>query len=196
MEHIFSALIPVFALILIGYFFKKIKFPSFEFWPMADKLTYYILMPALLIYKLSTASLVTENSFTFILSALLAILLSTIILILINKIKPTSTSSFTSVIQGGIRFNTYIFLALSSSIFGNEGLVLSAIILTFTIPFVNIICVTIFALYVNNEKLNFLYLVKSIISNPLIVACVIGGIINFLGIKFPISINANFLAIL
>lgn len=122
---------------------------------MADKLTYYILMPALLIYKLSTASLVTENSFTFILSALLAILLSTIILILINKIKPTSTSSFTSVIQGGIRFNTYIFLALSSSIFGNEGLVLSAIILTFTIPFVNIICVTIFALYVNNEKLNF-----------------------------------------
>ena len=189
MEHIFSALIPVFALILIGYFFKKIKFPSFEFWPMADKLTYYILMPALLIYKLSTASLVTENSFTFILSALLAILLSTIILILINKIKPTSTSSFTSVIQGGIRFNTYIFLALSSSIFGNEGLVLSAIILTFTIPFVNIICVTIFALYVNNEKLNFLYLVKSIISNPLIVACVIGGIINFLGIKFPISIN-------
>ena len=87
MEHIFSALIPVFALILIGYFFKKIKFPSFEFWPMADKLTYYILMPALLIYKLSTASLVTENSFTFILSALLAILLSTIILILMSHLQ-------------------------------------------------------------------------------------------------------------
>lgn len=189
MEHIFSALIPVFALILIGYFFKKIKFPSFEFWTQADKLTYYVLMPSLLIYKLSNASLDSKNSFSFVIAALLAIFFTMIILIIINKIKPTNASSFTSVVQGGIRFNTYVFLALSGAIFGNEGLVLSAIILTFAIPFINILCVTIFALYVSNEKLNFSYLVKSIISNPLIIACVIGGTINFLGIKFPISIN-------
>lgn len=189
MEHIFSALIPVFALILIGYFFKKIKFPSLEFWSQADKLTYYVLMPSLLIYKLSNASLSSSNNLGFILSALLAIFFTMIILMFVNKIKPTNASSFTSVVQGGIRFNTYVFLALSGAIFGNEGLILSAIILTFAIPFINILCVTIFALYVNNEKLNFLYLVKSIISNPLIVACVVGGIINFLEIKFPISIN-------
>lgn len=189
MEHIFSALIPVFTLILIGYFFKKIKFPSLEFWTQADKLTYYVLMPSLLIYKLSNASLDSKNSFSFVIAALLAIFFTMIILIIINKIKPTNASSFTSIVQGGIRFNTYVFLALSGAIFGNEGLVLSGIILTFTIPFINILCVTIFALYVSNEKLNFYYLVKSIISNPLIIACVIGGTINFLGIKFPISIN-------
>ena len=189
MEHIFSALIPVFALILIGYFFKRIKFPSHEFWPQADKLTYYILMPALLIYELSNASLDSKNSFSFVMAALLAIFFTMIVLIIINKIKPTNASSFTSVVQGGIRFNTYVFLALSGAIFGNEGLVLSAIILTFAIPFINILCVTIFALYVSNDKLNFLYLVKSIISNPLIVACVIGGTINFIGIEFPVVIN-------
>ena len=195
MEHIFSALIPVFALILIGYFFKKIKFPSFEFWPMADKLTYYILMPALLIYELSNASLNSKDSFSFVIAALLAIFFTMIILIIINKIKPTNASSFTSVIQGGIRFNTYVFLALSGAIFGKEGLVLSAIILTFAIPFINILCITIFALYISNDKLNFLYLIKSIISNPLIVACLIGGTINFLGIEFPVVLN-NTLAIL
>lgn len=195
MEHIFSALIPVFALILIGYFFKKIKFPSLEFWPMADKLTYYILMPALLIYELSNASLNSKDSFSFVIAALLAIFFTMIILIIINKIKPTNASSFTSVIQGGIRFNTYVFLALSEAIFGKEGLVLSAIILTFAIPFINILCITIFALYISNDKLNFLYLIKSIISNPLIVACLIGGTINFLGIEFPVVIN-NTLAIL
>ncbi len=57
MEHIISALIPIFLLILIGYLFKRIKFPSNEFWANADKLTYYVLMPSLLVYKLSTASL-------------------------------------------------------------------------------------------------------------------------------------------
>ena len=195
MEHIFSALIPVFGLILIGYFFKRIKFPSHEFWPQADKLTYYILMPALLIYELSNASLNSKDSFSFVMAALLAIFFTMIILIIINKIKPTNASSFTSVIQGGIRFNTYVFLALSGAIFGKEGLILSAIILTFTIPFINVLCITIFALYVSNDKLNFLYLIKSIITNPLIVACVIGGTINFIGIEFPVVIN-NTLAIL
>ena len=120
MEHIFSALIPVFGLILIGYFFKRIKFPSHEFWPQADKLTYYILMPALLIYELSNASLNSKNSFSFVMAALLAIFFTMIILIIINKIKPTNASSFTSVIQGGIRFNTYVFLALSGSIFEDK----------------------------------------------------------------------------
>ncbi|WP_428025856.1 AEC family transporter [Arcobacter sp.] len=189
MIHIFSALIPVFSLILIGYFFKKIKFPSHEFWPQADKLTYYVLMPSLLVYKLSTASLDSENSFGFVASALLAILFTMIILIIINKIIPSTPSAFTSMVQGAIRFNTYVFLALSASIFGNEGLVYSAIILTFAIPFINILCISIFAIYITNDKLNFLYLLKSIITNPLIVACVVGGSINFLGIHLPVVLN-------
>ena len=189
MEHIFSALIPVFGLILIGYFFKRIKFPSHEFWPQADKLTYYVLMPSLLIYKLSNASLESQNSLGFVLSALLAIFFTMIILMIINKIKSSEPSAFTSVVQGGIRFNTYVFLALAGSIFGNDGLILSAIILTFAIPFINISCITIFALYMSNEKLNFIYLLKSIITNPLIIACIVGGSINFLGIQFPVVLN-------
>ena len=159
MEHIFSALVPVFGLILIGYLFKRISFPSHEFWPMADKLTYFILMPALLIYKLSNAKF-EANSVSFVLASLIAIFLTMIILIIVNKITPTKNSSFTSIVQGGIRFNTYVFLAISGSIFGDTGLVLSAIILTFAIPFINILCVTIFALYSDNSKLDFMYLIK------------------------------------
>ena len=188
MEQIFSALIPVFSLILIGYFFKKISFPSNEFWPMADKLTYFVLMPSLLIYKLSDAKFDT-NSIDFVLVSLLAIFFTMIGLILFNKISSTKNSSFTSIVQGGIRFNTYVFLALSGSIFGDKGLVLSAIILTFAIPFINILCVTIFALYSDNNKLDFMYLVKSIVKNPLIISCVIGGAINFFSVPVAISIE-------
>lgn len=194
MEYIFSSLIPVFGLILIGYSFKKISFPSHEFWPQADKLTYFVLMPILLILKLSNAKF-EPNSFTFVLASLLAIFSTMLVLIVINKITPTKNSSFTSIVQGGIRFSTYVFLALSGSIFGDEGLVLSAIILTFTIPFINILCVTIFAIYSDNEKIDFFYLLKSIIKNPLIIACATGGAINFLSIPIPISIE-NLLEIL
>ena len=194
MEHIFSALVPVFGLILIGYLFKRISFPSHEFWPMADKLTYFILMPALLIYKLSNAKF-EANSVSFVLASLIAIFLTMIILIIVNKITPTKNSSFTSIVQGGIRFNTYVFLAISGSIFGDTGLVLSAIILTFAIPFINILCVTIFALYSDNSKLDFMYLIKSIIKNPLIIGCVVGGAIIFFAIPIHVSLG-NLLEIL
>lgn len=195
MTHILSALIPVFSLIVIGYFFKRIKFPSYEFWPLADKLTYHVLMPSLLIYKLSSASLKQENSFEFVLSAIITISLVLFALMLINKFYKVEGSSFSSIVQGGVRFNTYVFLALADSIYGDEGLVLAAIILTFIIPFINVICISVFALYVNENKLSLKYLLKSIFTNPLIIACFIGGSINFISLDLPIVVN-KILAIL
>ena len=195
MIHIITALIPIFALIVIGYFFKRIKFPSYEFWPQADKLTYFVLMPALLIYKLSTATLDFQNNINYILTALITISIILVLLIIVNKFFSFEADAFTSIVQGGIRFNTYVFLALADSIFGDTGLVLAAILLTFVIPFINVLCISIFALYLNDNKLKFSFLVKSIVTNPLIIACVIGGSVNFIGVDIPIIIEKT-LAIL
>jgi len=189
MQHIITALIPIFSLILIGYFFKQIRFPNEGFWPSADKLTYYVLMPSLLVYKLSTASLDSLDGFNFVLTGLLGILALTVILILINIKMKIQGSCFTSVVQGAVRFNTYVFLALSASLFGDDGLILSALLITFAIPLINVICITFFAMYVSQSKLTFVSLVKSIVTNPLILACFIGGGINFIGVSFPIPIE-------
>ncbi|APW65217.1 transporter [Poseidonibacter parvus] len=189
MIHIFTALIPIFSLIMIGYFFKRIKFPSYDFWPQADKLTYYVLMPSLLIYKLSTASLDSSNSVNYVLTALITIFIVLLILMFLNKFLNFQEDSFTSIVQGGIRFNTYVFLALADAVLGDNGIVLAAILLTFVIPFINVLCISIFALYISQSKLTFLYLVKSIITNPLIIGCFIGGSINFLSIDIPIILE-------
>lgn len=194
MEQIFSSLIPIFSLIVMGYLFKKISFPSNDFWPMADKLTYYILMPALLIFTLSKAKL-DSNSVDLVLVSIFAIFLTMFFLIIFNKISPTLNNSFTSVVQGGIRFNTYVFLALSSSLFGEKGLIFSVIIITFAIPILNIFCITIFAIYSENSKISFSYILKSIFKNPLIISCIIGAMINISTIQIPVSIE-NLLKIL
>lgn len=188
MEHIFTSIFPVFGLILLGYFFKRISFPSHEFWPLADKLTYFVLMPSLLVIELSNAKF-SLNSLTFMLVVLLALFTTLIALIIINLFWKTSNASFTSIVQGGIRFNTYVFLALANAILGSEGLVLSAIILAVAIPFVNVCCVTIFAFYSDNNKLGFNYLIKSIIKNPLIIACIVGAAINLSGLGMPVSLE-------
>lgn len=185
MLSVINILIPIFSVILIGYFFKRIKFPSYEFWPMADKLTYYVLMPSLLIYKLSSAKFTFEaDIIKLIITPLIAISLVLFIAILLQKKLKFDGASFTSVVQGAIRFNTYVFLALVDVLFGNEGILYAAIILTFVIPYINILCVTVFALYTNeNNKITFSYLIKTIITNPLIIACSIGGLISFFEIE-------------
>jgi len=195
MEHIVSALIPIFLLILLGYLFKKIKFPSNEFWSNADKLTYYVLMPSLLIYKLSTAKLDGLEAFDFVLTGILGILAVLFINLILNFKSKASGALFSSVVQGSLRFNTYVYLALVTAIFGDEGIALAALLITFTIPLINVICITIFAVFVNDKKANFFGMIKSIITNPLIIACIIGGGINYSDFTLPI-ITLNLLKIL
>lgn len=185
MQEITQALIPIFTLIMIGYFFKKIKFPSAEFWPNADRLTYFVLMPALLIYKLANSDISSLNSVNFILTALFAIFFVFISLLIFNKFIKIKGDTFTSIVQGGIRFNTYVFLALADSLFGDNGIILAAILLAFVIPFINILCITSFALYASQDKLSFSYIIKSIITNPLILACFVGAFISYIDFNIP-----------
>ena len=58
-----------------------------------------------------------------------------IFLIILNKIIPTSNGSFTSIMQGATRFNTYIFLALCGSLYGNFGLEIVSLLMSFVIIF-------------------------------------------------------------
>lgn len=195
MEHIVSALIPIFLLILLGYLFKRIKFPSNEFWVNADKLTYYVLMPSLLVYKLSTASLDGLEAFDFVITAIVAIVAILVVNLLINLKTKSEGSSFSSIVQGAVRFNTYVYLALITAIFADDGIALAALLITFAIPLINVICITVFAVFVNDKKANFLGMLKSIITNPLILACILGGGINYLDFTLPL-ITLNLLEIL
>lgn len=183
MENILEALIPIFLLILLGYGFKRIKFPDDAFWPYADKFTYYVLFPSLLVYKLSTANLSDIDGFAYVSSALIALVIVSLALMLFNKMALFEGKAFTSIFQGATRFNTYVFLALVDALFGDGGLVLAAFLITFLIPIINILCISIFSLYAASSKITVMSFTKSIVKNPLIVACVLGGAINFFGVN-------------
>lgn len=182
-----STLIPIFSLILLGYLLKRIKFPSSDFWPMADKLIYYVLMPSLLVYKIATSSINLEETFALVSVALLAIVIVFFSLMILNYFVRFNNRAFTSIMQGGIRFNVYVLLAFVDSIYGDKGLVLAAIIMAFVIPFINVLCVSTFAIYVRDGKFSFLIFLKTLVKNPLILACMIGGLISAGDITMPVS---------
>ncbi len=120
-------------------------------------------MPSLLVYKLSTANLENLEAFDFVLTGLLALVFVLILSIVLKFKMNTQGAPFSSVVQGAIRFNTYVFLGLVSAILGDKGIALAALLITFAIPAINVICITVFAFYVNDTKATFLGMIKSII---------------------------------
>src|SRR5690554_2446381 len=57
MPVVVQALFPVFVLIMLGHVLRRLNFPGGDFWPQAERFTYYILFPAMLVFKLGQASL-------------------------------------------------------------------------------------------------------------------------------------------
>lgn len=192
MALILNALLPICILISIGYAFKHLKFPSTDFWPMADKFTYYVLMPSLLVYKLSSAKIDLSYTLNLVATAMLSIVVVLGVLVFFKRIFHFQNKAFTSIVQGGIRFNSYVLLAFVDAAYGDKGLVLAAIVMAFLIPFINILCISIFAIYVRNDTFSLRAFLKTIVKNPLIGSCVLGVLINVSGIALPLVIFKSF----
>lgn len=186
MDYVLNALLPICLIIFAGYAFKHAKFPSIDFWPKMDKFTYYVLMPCLLVYELAVAKIDLTHTVNLVLTSLSGIFTILVILILLNMILHFQNRAFTSIVQGGIRFNTYVFLALVNAVYGDKGLVLAAIVIAFAIPFLNILCISVFAIFLREGNFALISFLKTIIKNPLIGACVIGGLINVSAIPIPL----------
>jgi len=133
-----NALIPVFSLILLGGILKYVKFPGGEFWRGAERITYYLLFPALLFLRLST-TVSPELQLPVLIPLLIGLLLIlSAVIIATGFIFNIRAAAFTSLYQGGIRFNTYVGLAVVDGLLGESGLAIAAVVVGILIPVINL----------------------------------------------------------
>ncbi|RTE64975.1 AEC family transporter [Amphritea opalescens] len=184
MNEILTALWPVFALLCAGHIIRRMAFPGDGFWEPAERLIYFLLFPLLLVHKLSLADVGAVPVADVALAVALLLFAGTLVLLVIQRLKPLDGGSFTSVYQGGIRFNTYVGLAASAAIFGDSGVAIAAVIIAVMIPLLNLLCVLIFSLYTRKDA-GYLSALWAILKNPLIIACFIGIFLNLSGIGLP-----------
>ena len=191
MTSITNALFPVLALIFVGFLIQRTNFLPPTFWPSAEKLTYFLLMPATLIHSLAGKQIGSLPWLKILLTVEGAVLSSAILITLwwlANR--SMGGTAFTSLFQGGVRFNTFVVLALAENLFGKEGLFLAAMGAGFMIILINVLCVSAFSLAVNNgKKIDLKRLLTDLLRNPLIIGCVIGVGLNASGLKLPLAIN-------
>ncbi len=114
------------------------------------------------------------------------LLIAASVLTVLQLIRPDkSPATFTSIFQGGVRFNTYITLAVAQGLYGAEGLALGSMAVGFVIVIVNLACITVFAIWGKVSSTGPLAIVREVFYNPLIVACAIGWFLSLTGIGVP-----------
>ena len=183
-HSILTSLVPVFLIIISGYVLKKIQFPGDNFWPGTERIVYYFLYPVLLFSSSAGASWEFYSVASMIWAILAALFIMTGLLLLLRPKLTKNDKSFTSVFQGSIRFTSYIGFAAAYSLFGEEGLYLTAVFITVMIPMVNILCVMVLVRY-GGQKGGWYWIFTTVIKNPLIIACLAGMSFNILGLQMP-----------
>jgi malonate transporter and related proteins len=188
MAVVIAALLPVFLLIVLGFVLKRSLMRLETQWHGLERLTYYVLFPALLIQTLVKADLtkvpVAGVGGALLLSALAMSLLCLALRPLLARMD-VDGPAFTSIFQGATRWQTYVALAVSGNLFGDVGLALASVAMVAIIPLVNVFSVAVLAHYASSEKQSLRAIVMTVVRNPLIWACGIGLVLNVLHVPLP-----------
>lgn len=191
-----TALAPIMVLIIIGYGLKRVNFMPETTWQGIEKLTYFVLLPALLIRTLANQTLVGAPWPSMLLVVFGTLIASTLVLVIYYRAQSSvSPSTFTSIFQGGVRFNTYITLSVAQGLYGIKGLAMATVAAGFMIILVNLLCISSFALWGKTTFRGIMPFVKGVLGNPLIIACAIGWFLSLSEIGLP-GISGNILEII
>jgi predicted permease len=189
MNIVANALLPVFLIIALGVVLKRTLLPSDEAWLSIERLTYFVLFPALLIVTTGTADLTgipaRDMAIALIASFAAIALLLLLIRAFLENFFSISKPSFTSVFQGATRWNSYISLALAGALYGASGLALMSVPLIVLVPLFNVLCVWVLAHFASDEKMDARTMAGHILRNPLIWSCIVGIAINLAGLPLP-----------
>ncbi|MBY6160985.1 AEC family transporter [Mameliella alba] len=184
---LFITIWPLFALICLGFVLMRKGFPDPAFWPAAERLNYFLLFPALLVSSLVKAPLDDPQILRLGAAALATITLAVVAMAIARRVFPAPAARFGPSVQGAVRFNTYLGLAVTASIAGSAGVERAAVYLAICVPFVNVL--SIMALSERDVLRRPGALLKTMLRNPLILACLLGIALALLDLGLPFGIG-------
>lgn len=191
---IVATIIPIFAVIMLGWFARVRGFLPAEFLGPANRLVFYFAIPAMIFRSISRSSFTSQ----FDIKVLLIALLSIVIIFgfawcagFIARIRREQMSAF---VHDSFHGNLgYIGLAVAYYYLGTEGLARASIIAGFMMILQNFLGVTILVLYTGDKsvKEGKWHIALKIMQNPIILSVIAGMIFSISEIPIPLIINRS-----
>lgn len=189
---------PVFLIIALGYFSKKMKIINENFVDVTSKFVFSVSLPALVFMQIAEMDLSKAINFPQIILIYIGTIASFILIWLISIPFIKDGRDRSVFIQGAFRSNFAIVgFAIISNLFGTSALGKAAIILAFILPLYNVLAVIVLTVPLRQtNQLSFYPIIKEILLNPLIVAVIVGLPFSYFAIKLPsiIITTGNFLS--
>ena len=172
------ALLPDFALILLGAGLRRALHLGDHFWNGLEKLVYYVLFPALLFGGL-VKTRIDWSAVAPMIGVAAGALWTGMLLGLPARRFPVSPISFASQYQCAFRFNSYIGLAVAGTLHGLPGIAAMGVVIGLMVPQANTAAVWMLARH--GEKGVW----RELARNPLILATLAGVTANLAGFDPP-----------
>lgn len=188
MGGLILGIVPVFVLIALGYALRKSGFLPDEAWRPIEKLSINLLYPGFLIPAIWHADLSGDSAGPAGGAAVVSVIIVAVLALAAKPLMRIDGPAYTSVFQGVIRWNSFVFLPVVQATFGSEGLAVAAVMIACIIPVTNIACVAVLARWGADQRgVSPLALLTAMLRNPILVACLIGLLLNFVGAPdFPV----------
>ena len=175
-----NAIMPTFLLLAFGYFLKHKNFVSSEFLKQTNTLTFKFFLPFLLfnnIYKTEITKAIDGMTFTIAVGSLLLLF------------EPKQRGV---IIQGLFRSNYVIFgVSLVTNVFGAEEAAAASILSAVLVPMYNVLAVIALTVFTGGGKVSLKKTLKSIATNPLIIAALLGVFASIIKLRFPAFLETS-----
>jgi predicted permease len=186
-----AALFPVFAVIVIGYGLSRGRFVDPAFWAAAERITFYVFFPALLVASTAKANLAGLDVGGIALVLLGGIAIVVAMAWVLRRRLGLSGPAYSSLVQSAIRPNVYVAFSAAAALFGRDGLAAISLCIAIVVPAVNVI--SVYALIRHGAgavtaapgSAGWGRILAGVAANPLVLACAAGFALNLTGIGLP-----------
>jgi malonate transporter len=192
---VLNAIFPIFALLLLGNLLKHFNITNDTFLKTSDKLVYFIFFPVMLFWKIGGAAPDKGISINLCLAAILSVVIVYLLSLAVIQLFNISNFQAGTFSQACFRFNTYIGMAIVMNTLGESGIKYFGLLIGFAIPIINVLAVSTLIWYSGQKgspMQNLKYLLKALISNPLILGCAAGLFFSRSQLSFPVFIDNTF----
>jgi hypothetical protein len=182
----FESLLPIFAIIVLGFALRWRSIVPEDMWRGVELLGYWVFFPALLSETLIRADLrslpLAGITMTMIASFL------TMALGLVAARRPLMRRfsldgpAYSSVFQSATRWNGFIALPILAKLYGDTGVALVAVVIGALVPIANFAAVVVVAQNAKGARLTIPQTLYVVFRNPFIWATAIGLLVNLAGI--------------
>lgn len=187
----FNVVLPLFICISLGYFLKRIGMCDEKALNVINKMCFKVFLPIYLFYNIYTTDLSAAFNgklIVFAIGGLIAIFF--VLMFLIPRVEKEDSRRGV-LIQAIFRSNFALFgLPVALSLCGEELIGPTSVLLGLTVPVFNVLAVISLETF-RGGKPDVKQMLRGIVTNPLIIASVIGIVFYFLNIKLPYGVEKS-----